>query len=38
MHDKKRCPKCGSGQVYIRISTGEIVCRMCGQITKPKAA
>lgn len=28
------CLKCGSGQVYLRITTFERVCRMCGFIEK----
>jgi ribosomal protein S27E len=28
-----RCPKCGSREIYTRISTKEIVCRSCGTVT-----
>ena len=28
-----KCPKCKSTMTYIRISTGELVCRSCGEIT-----
>jgi uncharacterized protein (DUF983 family) len=33
---KPLCPKCNSGQVYLRIRTMEKVCRMCGYIEKLK--
>lgn len=36
--DKPRCPKCNSSQVYIRISTKEIVCRSCGKVSELKGA
>jgi len=29
---KKRCEICGSTQIYIRISSGEMVCYHCGHI------
>ena len=28
-----KCPKCKSAMTYIRINTGELVCRSCGHIT-----
>jgi len=28
-----KCPKCKSAMTYIRISTGELVCRSCGTVT-----
>ena len=31
--NRLRCPVCNSGQIYIRISTHELVCRVCGNIT-----
>ena len=31
---KQRCIKCGSTLIYIRIKTGERVCRYCGFIQK----
>jgi ribosomal protein S27E len=30
--EKKKCRKCGSSQVYIRIKERSIVCRVCGNI------
>jgi uncharacterized protein (DUF983 family) len=36
MHKENTCKKCGSGQVYLRISTNERVCRICGFIEKIK--
>jgi hypothetical protein len=30
--EKKRCGKCGSKQIYIRIKERSIVCRSCGNI------
>lgn len=32
--NKPTCQKCGSGQVYIRFTTNELVCRLCGNIQK----
>jgi len=32
--NKPKCKKCGSGQVYFRIATKELVCRLCGYIDK----
>ena len=29
----KRCPKCGSTQIYIRVD-GTIYCRSCGNDTR----
>jgi len=29
--EKRKC-KCGSGEVYIRIKEGSVVCRKCGNI------
>lgn len=29
---KKKCSKCGSGQVYVRIKEGSVVCRSCGKV------
>ena len=28
-----RCPKCSSSMTYIRVASGELVCRTCGWIT-----
>ena len=28
-----KCPKCNSSMTYIRVSSGELVCRTCGWIT-----
>lgn len=33
---KKRCSKCKSTQVYIRIKSNELVCQSCGFIEKFK--
>jgi len=33
---KRVCSKCGSGQTYVRIKEGSIVCRYCGNIDKIK--
>jgi len=33
---KMRCRKCKSTMTYIRISTGERVCRHCGDVEKIK--
>lgn len=30
--NKRRCKRCGSTQVYIRIKDGSVVCRSCGNI------
>lgn len=27
---RRRCPNCNSTLIYIRINSGEIVCRQCG--------
>jgi len=32
--ERKRCPKCGSRQVYVRTKTADLVCRDCAAITK----
>ena len=32
MEKQNKCNKCGSTLTYIRISTGERVCRSCGNI------
>lgn len=34
--EKPRCEKCGSGQVYIRLKEGSVVCRVCGNIDQIK--
>jgi ribosomal protein L37AE/L43A len=31
-----KCNKCGSGFVYVRLKTGELCCRSCGNIEKVK--
>lgn len=33
-NEKIRCVECGSTMVYLRISTNERVCRMCGNVEK----
>jgi len=33
---KRKCEKCGSGQTYVRIKEGSLVCRSCGHIEDPK--
>lgn len=33
---KPKCEECGSGQVYFRLSTNELVCRLCGNIQEIK--
>lgn len=30
--EKIKCPRCDSSLVYIRIKTGELVCRSCNFI------
>jgi len=30
---KPRCKKCGSTQVYIRLTTNDLVCQKCGNIS-----
>ena len=35
--NKKICSKCGSGQIYVRIKEGSVVCRSCGNIDKIKS-
>ena len=30
--EKQKCKACGSGQVYVRIKEGSVVCRLCGNI------
>ncbi len=30
--EKKKCKHCGSGQVYVRIKEGSVVCRSCGKV------
>jgi len=32
MENKKRCEKCDSTQVYVRLRTKEMVCQKCGHI------
>lgn len=32
--EEVKCKKCGSGQVYRRLTTNELVCRLCGNIEK----
>jgi len=32
--EKPTCQKCGSTEVYMRITTSERVCRKCGNIEK----
>lgn len=34
--EKRRCKKCGSTQVYMRIKEGSVVCRSCGNIDQIK--
>jgi len=29
---RKKCSKCGSAFVYVRIKEGSVVCRSCGNI------
>ena len=29
---KPRCKQCGSTQVYVRLTTKELVCKTCGHI------
>ena len=37
LENRPKCPKCGSQNGYIRIKTGEFVCRECGTVsTKEK--
>ena len=36
MKEKKRCEKCNSTMIYVRIKTNELVCRGCGHIEKLK--
>ena len=31
-----KCPKCNKEGAYVRIKTKEIVCRLCGEVTKKK--
>jgi len=31
---KRRCKKCGSSFIYIRIKDNSLVCRSCGHIEK----
>jgi transcription initiation factor TFIIIB Brf1 subunit/transcription initiation factor TFIIB len=31
---KLRCENCGSGETYIRLKEGSLVCRSCGHIQK----
>ncbi len=33
MIDQLRCPACNSTMTYVRLTTGEIVCRKCATIT-----
>ena len=33
-HPKIFCKNCESGNGYVRMKTGEFVCRDCGMITK----
>lgn len=32
--NKLRCKKCNSTMTYIRLRTGELICRTCGNIEK----
>lgn len=32
--ERLRCKQCGSGQIYYRQTTDEIVCKTCGNINK----
>jgi len=32
--ENKKCTNCGSGQTYVRIKDGSIVCRNCGHVDK----
>jgi len=34
--ERTRCDECGSTLIYIRVKTGERVCRQCGHIEKLK--
>jgi len=34
MENKRRCKKCGSSQVYVRLKTKELVCKTCGYVVK----
>jgi len=34
--EKNICTKCGSGQTYVRIKEGSVVCRNCGNIDQVK--
>jgi len=34
--EKNICTKCGSGQTYVRIKDGSVVCRNCGYIEEKK--
>jgi len=33
---KVRCEKCESTQTYVRLTTGQRVCRKCGHISEIK--
>jgi len=30
--ENKKCYECGSGQTYVRIKNGAVVCRNCGYV------
>ena len=30
--DKKRCEDCGSTQTYLRVTTNDRYCRICGHV------
>lgn len=32
--EKPRCEKCGSTQIYVRLTSRDMVCRTCGNIKK----
>ena len=35
--ENKKCSKCGSGQTYVRIKEGSVVCRNCGNVDQIKS-
>lgn len=36
MEKRKRCDKCDSTLVYVRLKSQEQVCRNCGYVSPPK--
>jgi ribosomal protein L37AE/L43A len=34
VENRPKCPKCGSQNGYVRIKSGEFVCRECGTVSK----